>query len=82
MNSTSIVLEIPKLQEMVADALSARETPTETLEKPLTEKELCAYLRLSRPTLLRWRKSGQIPYFRVGGSYRYNLKKVIAALDV
>ncbi len=36
----------------------------------MTVKELCDYLRLSKKTILRILKAGQIPARKVGGSWR------------
>jgi hypothetical protein len=36
---------------------------------------------ITRQTLGRWRKSGRIPYIQVGGVIRYDLDKVIEALE-
>lgn len=49
--------------------------------KPLTTKELCEHLRVSEPTIIRWRKKKVIPYFTIGTAVRYHLNEVIAALE-
>lgn len=50
-------------------------------ENPITGKELCKYLGISEPTLIRWRKKGKIPFLRVGGVLRYDKAAVSKALE-
>jgi excisionase family DNA binding protein len=52
-----------------------------TPEKPITTKELCEYLNITEPTVIRWKKKGKIPYFRIGSAIRYNLKDVLKSLE-
>ena len=45
---------------------------TEDLDKQLlTEKEACAYLRVSKLNLHCWRMAGLIPYFKIGRAVRF-----------
>lgn len=50
--------------------------------KPISQKELCSFLGLSEPTVIRWRSKGRIPYIQIGPSIRYNLDDVIKSLEV
>jgi excisionase family DNA binding protein len=56
-------------------------TPGPPAEKPITTKQLCAFLGVTEPTIIRYRRKGIIPYFNVGSAYRYDLAKVLAALE-
>ena len=47
---------------------------------PLTTKELCDYLRVTEPTIIRWKQKGKIPFYSIGSSVRFNLKEVLKAL--
>lgn len=47
--------------------INARKRPLNK-EIYLTDKELSDMLKLSRRTLQEWRNSGQIPYYKLGGS--------------
>jgi excisionase family DNA binding protein len=58
-----------------------RETDSPNFEKPITTKELCAFLAITEPTVIRWKKKGKIPYFRIGSAIRFNLKDVLKALE-
>ena len=48
----------------------------------VTEKELAERLKVSVPKLRldRYRKKG-VPYYRIGGSIRYNLDQVLKHLE-
>ena len=48
-------------------------------EKILTEKQACAFLQVTKPTLLKMRKNGRVKYFKAGNEIRYkksNLLKI------
>jgi excisionase family DNA binding protein len=49
--------------------------------KPITASELCRYLNISLPSLIRWRKKGRVPFLQIGGSIRYDRAAVVAALE-
>ena len=51
-------------------------------EQPITTKQLCEFLGITEPTVIRWRKKGKIPFLQIGSSIRFNLSSVIAALEV
>jgi excisionase family DNA binding protein len=48
---------------------------------PITQKELCQFLGVSVPTVIRWRKKGKIPFKLIGGLPRYDKADVLAALE-
>ena len=55
---------------------------TEDLDKQLlTEKEACAYLRVSKRNLYCWRMAGLIPYFKIGRAVRFKKSELDAALN-
>lgn len=47
----------------------------------LDTDQLMAKLGVTRPTLSKWRKEGRIPYIQVGAVVRYDLDKVLEALE-
>ncbi|TAN14109.1 MAG: DNA-binding protein [Chitinophagaceae bacterium] len=49
-------------------------------DKPITRKELCRFLDVSEPTVIRWERRGKIPVMYIGGSVRYDKADVLAAL--
>ena len=80
---------IDELADKVAGKLAAMlkgmpETKTDTvvhIEKPINTRQLCDYLNVTEPTILRWRQKGKIPFFTVGSAVRFHLKDVLNALD-
>jgi len=51
-------------------------------EQPITTKQLCDFLGVTEPTIIRWRKKGKIPFMQIGSAVRFNLPAVISALEV
>jgi excisionase family DNA binding protein len=51
-------------------------------EQPVTTKQLCEFLGITEPTVIRWRKKGKIPFMQIGSAVRFNLPAVISALEV
>ena len=50
-------------------------------EKPLSTKELCMFLNISEPTVIKWRAKRKIPFLKIGSAYRYDKAAVIHALS-
>ena len=50
-------------------------------EQPLTSKQICEFLGISEPTLIRWRKKGKIPFMQIGTALRYDKEAVIKAIE-
>jgi excisionase family DNA binding protein len=44
--------------------------------KVMTVREVCAYLRVSRATIYRLLKEHQIPAFRLGSDWRFNIEEI------
>jgi excisionase family DNA binding protein len=44
--------------------------------KVLTISELCEYLRVHRSTVYRLLKKGQLPGFKIGSDWRFNLEAI------
>lgn len=71
------------IEDAVVKALSRIESSKErevNMERPITTKELCEYLGVTEPTVLRWRNKGKIPFFTIGSAVRFNLAEVLKAL--
>lgn len=49
-------------------------------DRVIDSKELCAECGISLPTLIKYRREGVIPFFRVGNRVRFNRRDVIEAL--
>lgn len=55
--------------------------PSPTLYQLMTEKQVCAYLNVSKRNLYCWRMAGLIPYLKIGRAVRYRPADVEAALN-
>ena len=61
--------------------LQSKETPQPGKnEKPITQTELCEFLSITPQTVIRWKKKGKIPFFRIGTAIRFNLDEVLKSL--
>lgn len=77
-------IDIKKIVIDIVNELIKNEQLTVEAEKPeerlLTSAETCKFLRCSKPTLHRMKKSGTIPFVRIGSNIRYkqtDLEKLI-----
>jgi len=50
-------------------------------EQPINTKELCNFLDITEPTLIRWRNKGKIPFLKIGSRILYQKGAVLAALE-
>ena len=50
-------------------------------EQPITTKEICNFLGITEPTIIRWRKKGKIPFLQVGSRILYQKSAVLKALE-
>ncbi len=72
---------------MVDTANTGMDTPTdsprpELAPSPLlTEKDTCAYLRVSKRNLYCWRMAGLVPYYKIGRAVRFRKAELDAALE-
>ena len=81
---TSVPFEdlIEAMRKVVKEELAATpKTIGERMEECITGKELCSFLGISEPTLIRWRSKGKIPFIKMGGVLRYDKNKVALALE-
>jgi excisionase family DNA binding protein len=53
----------------------------QTTDPLLTEKDACAYLRVSKRNLYCWRMAGLVPYFKIGRAVRFRRSELDAALE-
>lgn len=73
-------LILDRLDE-IQSKLSGTANPTYTpIDKPITRKELCRFLDVSEPTVIRWERRGKIPVIHIGSSVRYDKADVLQAL--
>ncbi len=80
-----VVIKTEDLRQIIRDEISTLSTQkeiTKSLEPPITTKQLCLFLGITEPTVIRWRKKGKIPFLQIGSSVRFNLPNVLDALEV
>ena len=71
----------PIIQKAVRAALPKSQREDTPGKGWLTNAEAMAYLGLSRPALARYRKSGRLPFAKVGSNVFYRLADVEALLN-
>lgn len=54
---------------------------TENTHELLTENEASAFMRLTKLSLWRWRKRGELPFIKIGGKMLYRKSDLIAFLE-
>lgn len=64
-----------KLDE-IREGLHKQVNPSPTQERYLTNAEVCDLLKVSRPTLQRYRDEGRIAFSQVGATIRYKAADV------
>ncbi len=80
-----VLIQVEELRQLIREELAATNTISEQptpATKPLNQRELCTFLGLSEPTVIRWRHKGKIPFMQIGSAIRYDVNKVIEALEV
>jgi len=80
-HSTPISEILEGFRQIVREQIAALPQPVVTDITILTEAELCERLKVTRPTVARLRKDGIIPYFLIQSNIRYDLNKVLEALN-
>lgn len=72
--------EIAKMikNQLESGSLESTVSKTQTI---LDTDELMVKLGVTRPTLSKWRKENRIPFIQVGSVVRYDLDKVLEALE-
>ena len=73
-----ISAQIEEIKNLLSNSTSIVHAP---LEQPVTTNELCEFLRISEPTLIRLKKKRKIPFIEIGGSVRYDKAAVVKALE-
>ncbi len=50
-------------------------------EQPVSQAEICRFLNVTEPTIIRWRKKKLVPFLQIGSRVLFQKSKVIAALE-
>lgn len=73
-----------EFRQMIREELAANiqiPEPQKEVIKPISQKELCTFLGLTEPTVIRWRQKGKLPFMQIGSAIRYDLSSVLLALE-
>ena len=83
MDNLSTTITIDELQSLIEDAVYKATTSRDIGNyKLITENELSKRLGLSKVTLHKLRKEGNIPYCRLGRTIRYNYSEVVKSMKI
>jgi excisionase family DNA binding protein len=80
-----VLIETNELRQLIRDELTSlapKGDKDKSVLPPITTKQLCEFLRVTEPTIIRWRKKGKIPFMQIGSSVRFDLSAVVSALEV
>ena len=83
-NPFEILDQINERLERIENSLNVNPITSghaQAIEKPITTEELCEFLGLSRPTIIRMKKKGKIPFLQIGASIRFDKITVLKALE-
>ena len=82
MENLNTTITIDELQSLIEDAVYKATTSRDIGNyKLITENELSKRLGLSKVTLHKLRKEGNIPYCRLGRTIRYNYSEVVKSMN-
>jgi excisionase family DNA binding protein len=81
-----ISLPINEFQSIIMDCVynclsSNKQESLTVVDPPVSTRDICTFLDITEPTLIRWRNKGKIPCLRVGRRVLYQKSAVIAALN-
>lgn len=76
-----IVARLERIESLLTQNQPSQDGPMIKAEKPLSTKELCLFLGVSEPTLIKMRKRRRIPFLQIGGLIRYDKNAVVKALE-
>ena len=80
-----VLIQVDELRQLIREELAVS-TPIldqpKPSSKPINQRELCTFLGLSEPTIIRYRHKGKIPFMQIGSAIRYDVNSVIEALEV
>ena len=69
------------VEAATAKVLSRMKSTASQPKEWLTNQEAMAFLGLAKATLQRYRKSGLLPYSKIGGNIYYRYKDLVAVLE-
>lgn len=79
---TILEAKLANIEGLLIDLKHPEGSPKENNTKNILDTDqLMAKLGVTRPTLSKWRKESRIPFIQVGAVVRYDLDKVLEALE-
>jgi excisionase family DNA binding protein len=75
-----------ELKEVIKQAISemnsetSKEKTIESEDAYLSQKEAARFLRVSPPTIIKWKKEGKIPYYQEGRTILFKRSELLEAL--
>ena len=82
MENLNITITKDELQSLIEEAVYKATTSTDVGNyKLITENELSKRLGLSKVTLHKLRKEGNIPFCKIGRTIRYNYSEVVKTMN-
>jgi excisionase family DNA binding protein len=67
------------IQEEIAASVNDASKPCYN-DSPINTKELCEFLGITEPTIIKMRRKKKIPFFQIGSCIRYSKNEVLDAL--
>lgn len=82
MEQKIIVTTRSELQEIIKEVIQANTTPNNPVidDDYLTQTEAARFLRISKVTLIEWKKKGAIPYYQQGKTVLYKKTELLETL--
>jgi excisionase family DNA binding protein len=74
-----IMLRLERIEAKIGGRAAA--PAADPVEKPIDTEQLCEFLGVTRPTIVRYRKKNIIPFLLIGSSIRYDRRAVLKALE-
>ena len=72
---------LSSIRLLIKEELGLKSNESESKAEYVTGDELCSFIGISKPTLIRYRNKGKIPFLEMGGVLRYDKIKVAKALE-
>lgn len=68
------------LTDMIAKGVLAIMNPSKEQEELLTQAEVAAFYRVSKPTIIKWQKDGKIKAYAIDSERRYKKSELLENL--
>ena len=79
-----VLIDPEELRALISEELNNIKpviTTSNEAEPPISQQEMCRFLNITEPTLIRWKRKGLIPFLQVGSRVLFQKGKVVAALE-